>query len=324
VKKRILIALVVVLALAATASLVWATSVMTIVSDTNVDVYGPLGSYAGLNDSAWGSMPDPAVETWVHPSWASNVSIPGATWISTAYQVEEPVNDSWRKFSTTFELCARAYDIQATMLSATSDNAEEVYFNGLLVGSYGEVHGPFIDNWEWADVISYAIAPEPGVNTLDFIVRNYAQSGGSVTSNPTGLIYKADITYDCPIQVDIDIKPGSIPNCFNVNGHGVIPVAILGAADFDVSQIDTSSLTFGGLTVRFKGKNGPQCSIQDVSGNFVDYAEGGPDGQPDLVCQFVDEDSAWTAGDDMATLIGTLLDGTPFEGTDSICVVPAE
>jgi hypothetical protein len=34
-----------------------------------------------------------------------------------------------------------------------------------------------------------------GLNTLDFIVRNYAQSGGTQTSNPTGLIYKAEVEY---------------------------------------------------------------------------------------------------------------------------------
>jgi hypothetical protein len=31
-----------------------------------------------------------------------------------------------------------------------------------------------------------------------------------------------------PLRVPIDIKPGSYPNCFNNDGNGVIPVAILG------------------------------------------------------------------------------------------------
>jgi hypothetical protein len=126
-------------------------------------------------------------------------------------------------------------------------------------------------------------------------------------------------------EVGIDIKPGSIPNCFNVNGHGVIPVAILGSADFDVSQIDTYSLSFGGLAVRFKGKNGPQCSVEDVSGDFITYPEGGPDGYPDLVCQFVDDDTFVAVGDDTATVTGNLLaefGGTAFTGSDDICLRP--
>ena len=35
--------------------------------------------------------------------------------------------------------------------------------------------------------------------------------------------------------VAIDIKPGSDPNCFNNDGHGVIPVAILSSTDFDAT-----------------------------------------------------------------------------------------
>jgi hypothetical protein len=123
------------------------------------------------------------------------------------------------------------------------------------------------------------------------------------------------------IEVDIDIKPGSDPNCFNINGHGVIPVAILGSADFDVSQIDPSTLMFGGLEVRVKGKGTPQCSVEDVSGDFT-YPEGAPDGEPDLVCQFVDNSELWVPDNSTATLTGELLDGTPFEGGDEICIVP--
>ena len=120
--------------------------------------------------------------------------------------------------------------------------------------------------------------------------------------------------------IRIDIKPGSYPNAINKNGKGVIPVAILGSADFDVSQIKVSTLSFGGLVVRVKGNGQPQCSIEDVSGDFT-TPEGAPDGYPDLVCQFIDDTTTWVVGDGEATLTGQLLDGTPFEGSDSIKVV---
>ena len=123
------------------------------------------------------------------------------------------------------------------------------------------------------------------------------------------------------IEVVIDIKPGSYPNAINKNGKGVIPVAILGSADFDVTYIDVSTLSFAGLEVRIKGNDKPQCSFEDVSGDFSGGPEGEPDGYLDLVCQFVDDMSSWTVGDGEATLTGLLLDGTPFEGTDSIKVV---
>jgi len=121
--------------------------------------------------------------------------------------------------------------------------------------------------------------------------------------------------------VMVDIKPGSYPNCFNMNGNGVIPVAILGSADFDVTQIDVSTLKFGGLDVRVKGNDKPQCSVEDVSGDFSS-PEGAPDGYDDLVCQFVDDPATWSPDDGTATLTGKLYDDTPVTGTDEICLRP--
>jgi len=113
--------------------------------------------------------------------------------------------------------------------------------------------------------------------------------------------------------VDIDIKPGSDPNCFNNDGKGVIPVAILGSADFDVTQIDPGTVSLEGLAVKMVGKaNKLLAHIEDVNS----------DGYDDLVVQIQDQDGTFTAGSSTATVTGNLYDGTPFEGTDSICVVP--
>ena len=57
-----------------------------------------------------------------------------------------------------------------------------------------------------------------------------------------------DVNYDdftcfkAVLPVRIDIKPGSDPNCFNNNGHGVIPVAILTTDTFDAASVDPSKL----------------------------------------------------------------------------------
>ena len=114
------------------------------------------------------------------------------------------------------------------------------------------------------------------------------------------------------LTVDIDIKPGSDPNGFNVNGHGVIPVAILGSSTFDVTLVDPSTLLFGGLAVRVRGNKGPLCNFEDSDGDTI----------LDLVCHFEDDSTNWAPGDGQATLTGMLLDSTEFEGADSICVVP--
>jgi hypothetical protein len=112
--------------------------------------------------------------------------------------------------------------------------------------------------------------------------------------------------------VSIDVKPGSDPNCFNINSHGVVPVAILGTQEFDATEIDPTSLSFGGLVVRVRGNKGPLCSI--------DYSNNDP--YLDLICHFEDDSSMWAPGNSEATLTGELFDGTPIEGSDSICIVP--
>jgi len=185
--------------------------------------------------------------------------------------------------------------------------------------------------------------PDGGV-----VPGSYVFLGGSGTADVTSLVKSGEInrvvvtqTDDCcyhsylssaqvvlngdvvevPLEVGIDIKPGSYPNCFNVNGHGVIPVAILGSVVLDVNQIDIDTLQFAGLDVRIKGNGTPQCSVEDVSGDFTS-PEGAPDGIPDLVCQFVDEAESWSPDNGTATVTGMLIDGTSIQGTDEICMVP--
>jgi len=115
--------------------------------------------------------------------------------------------------------------------------------------------------------------------------------------------------------VEIDIKPGSHPNCFNNDGNGVIPVAILGSVDFDVTQIDADTVELEGMPVAVKGKSNKLLAhIENVNGDAYD----------DLVIQIEDIDGAFSDGDTTATLTGKLkpeFGGTFFEGTDTICIV---
>jgi hypothetical protein len=76
------------------------------------------------------------------------------------------------------------------------------------------------------------------------------------------------------IRVDIDIKPGSCPNSWNRESNGVLPVAILGTEDFDVTDIDVASLTIhradgtGGSVGPNEGPPGPHSEFEDVGTPF--------------------------------------------------------
>ena len=115
------------------------------------------------------------------------------------------------------------------------------------------------------------------------------------------------------LLIDIDIKPSSYPNSFNNNGHGVIPVAILGSQYLDVKDINQNSVSLEGMAIKSVGKkNKLLAHYEDVNGDAI----------LDLVVQIKDTDGTFTVSDTTATLTGSLIDGTPFEGEDSIRIVP--
>ena len=114
------------------------------------------------------------------------------------------------------------------------------------------------------------------------------------------------------ILVPVDIKPGSDPNCFNNNDHGVIPVAILGEVDFDVRDIDPNTVQLEGLAVKVVGKSNKL---------LAHYEDVNTDGYEDLVVQFEDMDEVFKEGTATATVTGNLYDGTLIGGTDTICIV---
>jgi hypothetical protein len=120
----------------------------------------------------------------------------------------------------------------------------------------------------------------------------------------------------------------SCPNPLNVKSKGVLPVAILGTEDFDVSTIDPASLLLQGVPpIRYE--------LDDVGTPFNgvsdddchDCTENGPDEFVDLVLHFDSQDIVDAIGsvEDREclypTLTGTLLDGTPIEGTDPLLII---
>jgi len=96
-------------------------------------------------------------------------------------------------------------------------------------------------------------------------------------------------TIEEAIEVPLDIKPTSCPNPINTKSNGVIPVAILGTEDFDVTQIDPVTLEILGvppLTWAYEdvatpfdpeGYTGDDCNACSTEG---------PDGYTDLTLKF--------------------------------------
>jgi hypothetical protein len=140
----------------------------------------------------------------------------------------------------------------------------------------------------------------------------------------------ASCPFDADLMiVDFDIKPTSCPNPLNLKvfdtpgeGGGVLPVAILGSEEFDVSDIAVPSVEINGISPL-------GSSIEDVATPVreavCECTTEGSDGFPDLTLKFNKAFVAATLGDVAdgevveVSITGRLLDGTPFRGTD--CVV---
>jgi hypothetical protein len=121
-------------------------------------------------------------------------------------------------------------------------------------------------------------------------------------------VYAGDPT----ILVEIDIKPGSDPNSINTFANGVIPVALLGSAGFDASDVIFQSLKFG-----LCGESGAspihrQGHVEDVNG----------DGFDDLVSHYRTGQTGIEFGATEACLTGQLNDGSQFVGSDAVNTVP--
>jgi hypothetical protein len=126
------------------------------------------------------------------------------------------------------------------------------------------------------------------------------------------------------VQVAIDVKPGACPNVVNAASRGVLRVAILGTAAFDVTRIDPAS-------VRLEAAAPLRSRYEDVATpNECPQAakvctNAGPDGALDLVLLFdVQALGVLDVPDGTrlpVRLSGKLKDGTTtIEGTDILIV----
>jgi len=127
------------------------------------------------------------------------------------------------------------------------------------------------------------------------------------------------------LQVIVDIKPGSCPNPVNVKSSGVLPLAILGTVDYDITNIDPTS-------VRLAGVDAIRSGIEDVATPVLDANDcncttSGPDGFLDLTLKFKTQRIVETIGEvndgDVLELAlsGMLFGESPIEGADCILIL---
>jgi len=153
-------------------------------------------------------------------------------------------------------------------------------------------------------------AANPGPEDIELDLTTFAPDHCALWSNQFGATtltaweLEDGIKPECAIPTGIDIKPGSFPNSIKLNSNGVIPVAILGSATFDVTDVDYSTVCFAGDCTEAHGT----VHFEDVNG----------DGFLDAVLHYETQETNIVFGDTQACLTGQLTDGTFFEGCDSV------
>ncbi len=109
-----------------------------------------------------------------------------------------------------------------------------------------------------------------------------------------------------PQVIGINVDPENDPNFIELLCPSLIPVAILGSEEFDVLDVDVTTLAFGP-----SGAGATGSELDDVDG----------DGLIDLLSIYRTVDTGIVRGDPEACLTGETFDGIQFEGCDSIVTI---
>lgn len=176
----------------------------------------------GIPGSAVVTGPDGFPGAW--DTAAADPDVAGASWVnnnSVAPSTPAGVGDGqdgnqnvWRLFSENFAIPVGAV-VSAANLHLSADNSVEAFLDNTSVGSS--------PNFTTVNDVSLG-TPSSGAHELEFVVKNDAYDGAT---NPTAVIYRADIDYcapitppatECPaapsiaaayLKNELNIKPGS-------------------------------------------------------------------------------------------------------------------
>jgi hypothetical protein len=228
-------------------------------------------------------------------------------------------------------------------------NIEVLIFNGeVLLRETEEVDldgdgvvdpGATLANFTGISTLSVGGRGPTGIVPIYFTADIDTQ-GTSSSIDDTEVLYRLDVPVGAPaVQLPLDIKPGGCPNPFNTNSNGVTPISLVGTMDYDMMNVDLSTLAIsradgvGGIVTPIMGPPGPHTVLEDnatpFDGEACDCHEYQGDGIIDVAMKFYSallstelELGAVDNGEFVELVVtGTFLDGTAFEASDCVKIV---
>ncbi len=215
-----------------------------------------------------------ALVTFIHGAWNTvTAALNPAKWIWGEDPVSPANTEKTETFTRTFSLVTAP---TSATLEMSADNGYIVTVNGEEVDDKSGVETNYssVHSYEVGDLLV------EGENTIEFTVTNFAQSGGTPTSNPAGLIYKLSVAdADCgDPEVDhitvvaskvVCADEADLPNW----GNGGEPITSTTAADW-VETHESCRLEDGW---KFEyGNSGTPDGGNATLGHVAGYTEFGP------------------------------------------------
>lgn len=227
-------------------------------------------------------------------------------------------------------------------------NIEVLIFNGeVLLRETDEVDldgdgvvdpGATLANFTGTTTLSIGDRGPTGIVPIYFTADIDTQ-GTSSSSDDIEVLYRLDVPTATAVQLPLDIKPGSCPNPFNTNSNGVTPISLVGTMDFDMMNVDLSTLAIsrgdgvGGSLAPIMGPPGPHTVLEDnatpFEGDACDCHELQGDGIIDVAMKFYSAQLSTTLelgavpnGESVELVVsGLFLDGTAFTASDCVVIV---
>ena len=181
-------------------------------------------------------------------------------------------------------------------------------------GSYDIDPGDSIVSYAWdldndgfyddstAQKPSFTAGPTPG--TLHVICLKVTDSFGETDIDCT------TVEVIATIPINIDIYPNRVPNRVFLSRNYTLYVAVLGSANFDVSNLNSATVKFGKIGTEASPVRAPL--IRDLN----------HDGYLDAMYGFRTFDCGFALGDTQGLLKGSTASGTDVKGSDSVLVLP--